>query len=140
MTIAEKKKEAEILHNMKALSITREEAEELWLFDNDKADNEEADRLTKKVKDNKIMGTIHEAKAENAKKTSRKPRTTKENPEKADVITKVADFLTKFVENVTITNKERQIAFSIGENDYELTLVAKRKSKKQLKTGIFPQF
>jgi hypothetical protein len=33
-------------------------------------------------------------------------------------------------ENVTITNAERQISFKIGENDYELTLVQKRKPKK----------
>ena len=32
-------------------------------------------------------------------------------------------------ENVEITNKERQIAFKIGENAYELTLVQKRKPK-----------
>jgi hypothetical protein len=32
-------------------------------------------------------------------------------------------------ENVEITNKERQIAFKIGENCYELTLVQKRKPK-----------
>ena len=31
--------------------------------------------------------------------------------------------------NVEITNKERQIAFQIGENNYELTLVQKRKPK-----------
>jgi hypothetical protein len=30
---------------------------------------------------------------------------------------------------VEITNKERQIAFKIGENAYELTLVQKRKPK-----------
>jgi hypothetical protein len=33
-------------------------------------------------------------------------------------------------EMVNITNAERQIAFKIGENDFELTLVQKRKSKK----------
>ena len=33
------------------------------------------------------------------------------------------------VDNPTITNKERQIAFSVGDNDYELTLVQKRKKK-----------
>jgi hypothetical protein len=31
--------------------------------------------------------------------------------------------------DVEITNKERQIAFKIGENAYELTLVQKRKPK-----------
>jgi hypothetical protein len=33
-------------------------------------------------------------------------------------------------ENVEITNKERQISFSIGDQKYELTLVQKRAPKK----------
>jgi hypothetical protein len=33
------------------------------------------------------------------------------------------------VENAEITNKERQIAFQIGEDKFELTLVQKRKPK-----------
>ena len=58
----------------------------------------------------------------------------KENPTKASIIAELAKFLTETSENacemVEITNKERQIAFKIGENDYELTLVQKRKAKK----------
>ena len=34
-------KEKTILNNMEILEITREEAEELWAFDNDEIDNEE---------------------------------------------------------------------------------------------------
>ena len=60
------------------------------------------------------------------KKTNRKENTTK-----SAIIAELANFL---VENgyelVEITNKERQIAFKVGENDYELTLVQKRKPKK----------
>ena len=33
------------------------------------------------------------------------------------------------VENLEITNKERQIAFKIGENSFEITLIQKRKPK-----------
>ena len=61
-------------------------------------------------------------------------RSRKENPTKAAIIAELAKFLTETSENacemVTITNAERQIAFKIGENDYELTLVQKRKPKK----------
>ena len=57
----------------------------------------------------------------------------KENPTKASIIAELAKFLTENSENacemVEITNKERQIAFKIGENAYELTLVQKRKPK-----------
>ena len=57
----------------------------------------------------------------------------KENPTKASIIAELAKFLTETSETacemVEITNKERQIAFKIGENAYELTLVQKRKPK-----------
>lgn len=62
-----------------------------------------------------------------------KPRERKANPTKGGIIAEIAEFLEKnsqfSTENVTITNKERQIAFKIGENDYEFTLVQKRKPK-----------
>lgn len=62
-----------------------------------------------------------------------KPRERKANPTKGGIIAEIAEFLEKnssfAVENVVITNKERQIAFKIGENDYEFTLVQKRKPK-----------
>ena len=60
-------------------------------------------------------------------------RSRKENPTKASIISELAKFLETDSENacvnVSITNKERQIAFTIGENSYELTLVQKRKPK-----------
>ena len=60
-------------------------------------------------------------------------RSRKENPTKAGIIAEIAKFLAENSENacemVEITNKERQIAFKIGENAYELTLVQKRKPK-----------
>lgn len=63
--------------------------------------------------------------------TSTKKR--KENPTKANIISAIFQFLTEMSalcpENVEITNKERQIAFQIGENAFELTLVQKRKPK-----------
>lgn len=67
------------------------------------------------------------------KKVSEKPRERTPNPTKGAIIAELAQFLTEksenACENVEITNKERQIAFKIGENDYELTLVQKRKPK-----------
>jgi hypothetical protein len=63
-----------------------------------------------------------------------KPRPRKENPTKASIISELAKFLEADSENacvnVEITNKERQIAFAIGDQKYELTLVAKRPPKK----------
>ena len=57
----------------------------------------------------------------------------KENPTKANIIALLATILCEngefSAENVEITNKERQIAFTVGENAFELTLVQKRKPK-----------
>ena len=61
-------------------------------------------------------------------KRERKPNATKGGliAELATFLTENSDFAT---ENVEITNKERQIAFKIGEDKFELTLVQKRKPK-----------
>ena len=60
-------------------------------------------------------------------------RNRKENPTKGAIIAELAKFLTEnsenACENVEIINKERQIAFKIGDNAYELTLIQKRKPK-----------
>lgn len=62
-----------------------------------------------------------------------KPRERKANPTKAGIISELAKFLTDdseyATEGVEITNKERMIAFTIGEDKFELTLVQKRKPK-----------
>lgn len=67
------------------------------------------------------------------RKAETKPRERKENPTKGGIIAELAEFLEKSsgfaCQNVEITNKERQIAFVVGENRYELTLVQKRASK-----------
>lgn len=61
-------------------------------------------------------------------------RQRKENATKAGIIAEIAEFLEKnsqfSVENLQITNKERQISFIIGGETYEFTLVQKRKPKK----------
>lgn len=62
------------------------------------------------------------------------PRQRKPNATKGGIIAELAEFLEKnsqfSIANLQITNKERQIAFSIGEDSFELTLVQKRKPKK----------
>ena len=80
----------------------------------------EAEKLAKKYAN---TGT----KTPKGEKTARKP---KENPTKEGVISQIAEFLAENGYNsVEITNKTRQIAFKIGEDAYELTLIAKRKPK-----------
>lgn len=121
--------DAEIEKSMKVLKISQEEAIEMWLDDEGYTENEEQEMLTQKVKDNKIMATIHSAKSEKAEKKTVK-RERKEDPEKEMIIQKIAEILPEFAENVKITNIGKLISFSIGENDYEIDLKRKRKPKK----------
>lgn len=75
-----------------------------------------------------------------ARQADRKPtiynftqRERKANPTKASIIAELATFLQEnsenACENIEIVNKERMIAFKIGENSYEITLIQKRKAK-----------
>lgn len=61
------------------------------------------------------------------------PRQRKPNATKGGIIAELAEFLEKnsqfSIAELEITNKERQIAFKIGEDSFELTLVQKRKPK-----------
>ena len=61
-------------------------------------------------------------------------RSRKENATKGGIIAALAKFLAETTdfscENLEIVNKERQIAFTVGENKYEFTLVQKRTPKK----------
>ena len=70
---------------------------------------------------------------EHKKPTTPTKRERKANPTKAGIIAEIATFLTEnsefATENVEITNKERMIAFKIGEERYEITLIQKRKPK-----------
>lgn len=56
-------------------------------------------------------------------------RNKKSNPTKAELIAYLAKSLEDYadLENLTVTNAERQIAFAIGETKFELTLIQKRK-------------
>lgn len=63
-------------------------------------------------------------------KSEKSARKAPENPTKEGVVAAISNFLTENGYNsVEITNKTRQIAFKIGEDAYEITLIAKRKPK-----------
>ena len=120
--------ETQVERSMRSLGVT--EAEAKLIAEEDKAIDRgermdfdlspEAEKAAKKMAN---VGT---------RKTASEPveRKRKENFTKANVIAEVAKFLENLGENVQITNKERQITFSIGSEDFEFTLVQKRKPKK----------
>lgn len=113
---------------MRLLDITEAEAEDIIATDKaiDKGERVYFDLDLETEKQAKKMVNVETHKKADAKV----PRTRKENPTKATIISEIADFLTKkSCEMVEITNKERQIAFSVSGNRYELTLVQKRSPK-----------
>ena len=134
MTTKERKKAEKVKEIMRLLDCTEEEALDVIRTDEiiDKGGRTEYDLPIAEEKAALKIGRIDERKAKSADNKRGKVRA--ENPAKSGIIAEIAEFLTEksqfACENVEITNKERQIAFKIGENAYEITLVQKRKPKK----------
>ena len=127
----------EQLAAMERLGLTDEEIKDIIAFDDaiDRGQKVYFDLDPEKEKEAKKYTKAGTRKAPTVYKldNAEGKRSRKENPTKAGIIAELAKFLTETSENacemVKITNKERQIAFKIGENAYELTLVQKRKPK-----------
>ena len=119
---------------MRLLNVSAEEAEAIMQSDRaiDRGERMDFDLPPEQEKLAKKMVNVQEHKRPTVYKFDKRQR--KENATKKGII----DFLHKILteneefsfENVTITNKERQISFTIGENTFELTLVQKRQPKK----------
>ena len=122
-----------VKHHMKVLDIP--EAEAIQLVMDDKAVDKGEKLFELSVEQKKVAkkyaGTGTKKRTVYKFDTAKKK---KENPVKQKIIAEIERFLNEnseiCAEKVQITNTERQIAFKIGENDYELTLVQKRKAKK----------
>lgn len=115
----------------KTLDISKEEAIEMWLDDNDYTVNETVEELTEKAKKNRISATIHQAKAENPKK-ERKPREKKENPLKKQIILAIyAGLSINLNKNavIDIKNDEKYIDLCIDGLDFTINLVQHRPKK-----------
>lgn len=113
--------DAEIEKLMKTLDITKEEAIDTWLFDNEYTDNEEADDMTEKAKqirryeksDKPRKKTVKERKIDEAKKT-------------------IFDFIANKLANLEgladmVTKNEAEISFNFGGDAYTIKLIKHRK-------------
>lgn len=116
------------------LNCPLEEAEEIYEYDQKvekSSGGQEYDLTKEQEKEAKKWARTGTRKTPTVYNFNQRQR--KENPTKAAIIAEIAKFLVEnsenACENVEITNKERQIAFSIGKNNYEFTLVQKRKPK-----------
>lgn len=119
---------------MNGLKCDREEAEQVYEYDMSLKDGVRAeyDATPEQLKVERQMARTGTRKAPTAFKFTKRER--KPNATKGGIIEELSRFLAEnsdfSVENVEIVNKERQIAFVIGSDKFELTLVQKRKPKK----------
>lgn len=118
---------------MQGLKCSKEEAEEVFRYDQavDHDEKTEYDLTPIQKKVAQIYTRTGTRKTPTIYTFAKKER--KPNATKGGIISELAAFLLEKsdfdVADVQITNKERQIAFGIGEDRFELTLVQKRKSK-----------
>lgn len=127
-------KQQKIENLMKRLECTEEEALDIIKNDDiiDKGGRTEFDLPIEKEKEIKKMYAVKDRMAKD-QTSNKRGKVRAENLTKSGVIAKLFEFLNEneeiSFENVEILNKERQIAFKIGEDNYELTLVQKRRKK-----------
>ena len=125
--------ESQVEKIMRLLQCTQEEAEDVIRTDKliDQGKRSPYDLDPQKEKEAKKMANVTDHKKPTV--YDFKPRERKSNPTKAGIVAEIADFLENEsdfdVKSLEITNKERMIAFTIGEERYEVTLIQKRKPK-----------
>ena len=132
--MAKRVTDEERLASYDKLGLTEAEKLELLAYDKavERGEKTEYDLSADKAKAAQKYAHTGTRKAPTAFKFTTRQR--KPNATKGGIIAELAEFMEKnsqfSVENVEITNPERQIAFKIGEDTFELTLVQKRKPKK----------
>jgi hypothetical protein len=119
----------EIEYNMKTLELSKEEAIDLWLEDNDYQVNEELEELDSKAKKVKID---HQASAiDKTEKKDRKPRTVKVSDTKQAVFANIYHFLVEtYGENVEIVKENKLLTLKIGDKTFKVDLIEQRPPKK----------
>ena len=117
--------DAEIEKNMSILSLSKDEAIQMWLEDEGYLENEVVEELTAKAKVNKIN---HEAKSNKPRKSVKRER--KPDEEKENLIQILYNCLLNSGFDAEIVNKSKIIEFDVGKNHYKLDLIKQRQPKK----------
>ena len=115
--------DAEIEKNMKVLEISKEEAIEMWLDDNDYTENEVVEELTKKAKEVKRY-----EKADKPRKERKVER--KVDEEKKHLLNLCRVPIEGAGGIVTNVKNEAEFSFTFGDNCYTVKLVKHRPPKK----------
>ena len=118
----------EIKKFMKALDLTKEEAIQMWLEDNDYEVNEEQAELDAKAKKVKID---HGASAvDKTKSKEKKSRPKVASDEKQTLFSQIFDNLNEFYgENAQIEKENKLIIVKIGEKTFKIDLIEQRPKK-----------
>lgn len=118
-------------NDMTTLELSEFEVIEMWLEDNDILVNEEVEELTQKAKANGSAKVS--AKSTEPKKKTQKERVRKENPTKEKLISELAKFITEneLATDVIVENVGKIITFKVGDTDFKLDLIQKRKPKEK---------
>lgn len=82
------------------------------------------------VEEEKAMRKATKVVGERKKSAAPVKRERKEDAVKQDLIALLAEALGAYGEDVVVTNKERMIAFNVGDESFEVMLTKKRKAKK----------
>lgn len=113
-------KELEIKQYMEKLKISREEAEELWLSDNDLAENEEQTALDEKARKAKIdRGTAP------AERKPRKPREIKVSDGKKEIFGNVLAYLSSAY-NVKVIKENKALEVEIDGKTIKIDFIEHR--------------
>jgi ribosomal protein S19 len=119
-------KEKLIKKNMEALDISYEEAKEL-VEDDERVDRGES--LPWDLTPEQMKVSKKARQADHAKPKEKVKKEKKENVIKKEIIENIFNLINENYENATVENDERMIAFSVGDENFEITLVQKRKKK-----------
>ena len=114
---------------VKTMQIDKEDAIQIWLEDEGYLINEEQEQLNQKAKENKSHKIAKAERKAPIVLKNKKEKVVKENPTKEMVIAEIAKILPNFATNINIENKAKIITFRIGDEEYKLDLIQKRKKK-----------
>ena len=119
----------EIKKSMKALDLSKEDAIQMWLEDNDYEVNEEQAELDAKAKKVKID---HGASAvDKTEKKEKKPRPKVASDEKKELFDEIFSNLQDvYKQNAQIVKENKLITVKIGEKVFKVDLIEQRAPKK----------
>ena len=118
----------EIEKSMRALELTKEEAIQMWLEDNDYEVNEEQEELDSKAKKVKIQ---HGASAiDKSEQKEKKPRVVKISDEKQALFSEILSNLEDVYPNsVEIVKENKLLTVKVGTKTFKIDIIEQRPPK-----------